>query len=338
MSSLNIKGSIDTPTAVKLPGQRLRNLATKLLHANPFYMPFITCTVPSESAIKIVCISDTHNHQLKLPPSDVLIHAGDLTESGTWQEIQTQLTWLSSQPHRHKVIVAGNHDVALDEAFLDKYPRWKRGEARTLHDLDWGSVRYLQDATLELDLRTDCSSGESKHRTADKTETRRKLLIYGSPKTPRHGVSAFQYPREQDVWNNSIPHDVDIVVAHGPPRLHLDARDSYRAGCPFLAREVARVRPKLVVFGHIHASYGREEVVLDEVQRIYEDIIDEWAGWRALVWMSAIVVLNRVKSLFLGKEKMTRSERSTAFVNAAVVAGPRNELQNQPIIVELQCE
>lgn len=36
---------------------------------------------------RIVCISDTHNCNVKLPAGDVLIHAGDLTNMGSKSEV-----------------------------------------------------------------------------------------------------------------------------------------------------------------------------------------------------------------------------------------------------------
>lgn len=36
---------------------------------------------------RFVCISDTHNCTVKLPPGDVLIHAGDLTNQGSFSEV-----------------------------------------------------------------------------------------------------------------------------------------------------------------------------------------------------------------------------------------------------------
>ena len=63
--------------------------------------------------VKIVCISDTHNTQPEVPPGDILIHAGDLSQSGSIEEIQAQLDWLKAQPHEHKVFIAGNHDLAF---------------------------------------------------------------------------------------------------------------------------------------------------------------------------------------------------------------------------------
>lgn len=41
---------------------------------------------------RIVCISDTHNCQVKLPAGDVLIHAGDLTNKGSFQEVRVHTT------------------------------------------------------------------------------------------------------------------------------------------------------------------------------------------------------------------------------------------------------
>lgn len=38
---------------------------------------------------RIVCISDTHNSTVKLPKGDVLIHAGDLTNQGSYAEVRS---------------------------------------------------------------------------------------------------------------------------------------------------------------------------------------------------------------------------------------------------------
>lgn len=58
--------------------------------------------------VRTVCISDTHNLQPELPDGDVLLHAGDLTDRGTFDELQTQFDWLDKQPHRFRVVIAGN--------------------------------------------------------------------------------------------------------------------------------------------------------------------------------------------------------------------------------------
>lgn len=94
--------------------------------------------------ITIVCISDTHNSKPPLPDGDILLHAGDLSQYGTFAEIQSQLNWLNSQPHRHKIAIAGNHDLLLDASFVEAHPDReldKPGKSR--QDLSWGDVIYL---------------------------------------------------------------------------------------------------------------------------------------------------------------------------------------------------
>jgi Icc-related predicted phosphoesterase len=63
--------------------------------------------------MKLVCISDTHNqhNRIKLPDGDVLVHAGDFTNAGTKKEAFDFIEWFACQPHQHKVLVHGNHDV-----------------------------------------------------------------------------------------------------------------------------------------------------------------------------------------------------------------------------------
>ncbi|KAF2498203.1 Metallo-dependent phosphatase, partial [Lophium mytilinum] len=277
--------------------------------------------------IRVVCISDTHNTQPDLPPGDILIHAGDLTENGSFDEVQSQITWLSEQPHDHKILIAGNHDVLLDGKFLTENPKRRYGQSKTAADLDWSDVHYLQDSSIELKFPLDSQNASG--------PSERTLRIYGSPWTPQYGISAFQYPREKDVWSDKIPSDTDILITHGPPRLHLDRRDFHRAGCPFLAQEIAGVRPRLVVFGHIHVAYGREDVVLDGAQRRWEEITNQWAGWVSLGFVAVGMVFARLRAAVSGRDALLRAERVTTFVNAAVVGGPNNELQNEAVVCEL---
>jgi predicted MPP superfamily phosphohydrolase len=80
-----------------------------LLRGRPFLPP------RNKPAIRVVCISDTHDLKVDIPMGDILIHAGDLTDSGTLSDIQKQLNWLKEQPHPVKVVVAGNHDSWFDQ-------------------------------------------------------------------------------------------------------------------------------------------------------------------------------------------------------------------------------
>lgn len=255
-----------------------------------------------------MCVSDTHNTQPTIPPGDLLLHAGDLSNWGTFSEIQAQLTWLSQQDHKYKVVVAGNHDLLLDAQFREQHPhKWIQALAagcgteidklKTVDDLDWGDILYLQNSSATLEFPGN-----------------RKITIYGSPFTPKHGLSAFQHLPSEDVWFQKLPRGIDIVLTHGPPRGHLDGVK--KSGCVFLAQEVARARPRLVVYGHIHVGHKMEREVYDGVGRAHEAILGQWGGWGTLFGMALSVLCGWSVPNF-----MRGAERRTTFVNAAVVEG-----------------
>lgn len=185
--------------------------------------------------IRLVCISDTHTHKATpVPPGDVLIHSGDLTNDGTVAELQDQVDWLSSLPHRYKIAIAGNHDC-----YLDPKSRRREDNGRTV---DWKDIHYLQHANLTLSF--------SAHRN-------RRLTFYGAPQIPQCGGDdfAFQYPNRKDIWSNTIPKGTDVLITHTPPRHHLDLPQGM--GCEHLLNEIWTVKPKVHVFGHVHAGYGK---------------------------------------------------------------------------------
>lgn len=323
---------------IKTRCRRKLDLTTKLLNLHISNLPALSTSneQPNESPIRIVCVSDTHNHQPVLPPGDILIHAGDLTESGSFDEVQAGLDWLSSQSHPHKILIAGNHDVLLDEIFLERYPDRRYGETtRTKADLNWGSVTYLEDSTMTITLPTRAAPHEPEGVSKG---IERRVTVYGSPYTPVYTPSAFQYHPSPEFWENSklatlSPQDNLIVVTHGPPKFYLDRRDFHRAGCPYLLQEITRLRPRLHVFGHIHAAHGRVDVVLDRVREAYDDIRIGWGGWGTLAWMAVLVGWNKAKRVIgFGKSDAIKA---TTFVNASVVGGRQNKLTNDVIVIEL---
>lgn len=147
--------------------------------------------------IRVVCLADTHEEVVsKVPDGDLLIHAGDMTNSGTAADIQKQLDWLASLPHRHKVIVCGNHDSWFDI-------RSRREEDTLAHrQVDTKGMNYLENESITLDF-----------------EGGRKLNVYGAPSLPKCGdnSNAFQYEIQDHPWTSSIPIDTDILVTHTPP-------------------------------------------------------------------------------------------------------------------------
>lgn len=175
---------------------------------------------------RIVAIADTHNRhaQLDLPAGDVLIHAGDLTGRGTLRELEQVADWLRAQPHRHKVVVAGNHDFALQR---------QPAEAKAL----FHGLHLLEDDEVGLD----------------------GLRIWGSPWQPWFHDWAFNLRRGPDLdekWR-LIPEGVDVLVTHGPPHGYGDVvYRGERVGCEDLTRHLDRVKPRLHLFGHIHEDKG----------------------------------------------------------------------------------
>ena len=258
---------------------------------------------PSTNPVSIVCISDTHNSQPVLPEGDVLIHAGDLTQSGTFEELQSTLAWLSAQPHQVKIVVAGNHDMLLDASFGERKPDYCDPKSESQRELlDWGDIIYLENA----DTVVTCENG-------------RRLKIYGSPLSARHGNWAFQYHRWVDVWGGTVPEDVDILVTHGPPRGHLDL---LKLGCPHLLHELWRVRPRLHVFGHVHEGAGTEWLTFDGIQDAYEQTVLAGGGCWNLVWTVKEFIQSRCRP---------ESEAKCLLVNPSIVGGLRDHERRYPI-------
>lgn len=174
--------------------------------------------------MKIVCISDTHglHHLMKpLPEGDLLIHAGDITEYSTQDEVDQFISWFDKQPFTYKIFTGGNHDFALEH---------------TAGGLVSGNnTFFLNNSSVEI----------------------YGLKIYGSPITPYSLDMAFNRRNGEELqaeWNK-IPHDTDILITHVPPEGMLDNG----GGCPYLADTLKNYHPKLHVFGHIHNGYGKVE-------------------------------------------------------------------------------
>ena len=56
-----------------------------------------------------------------LPPADVLIHAGDVTDEGRLEEYEAVVPYLMKHPAKVKIFIGGNHDFTLDEPYFKKF-------------------------------------------------------------------------------------------------------------------------------------------------------------------------------------------------------------------------
>jgi Calcineurin-like phosphoesterase len=287
-------------TNTALPGKQRRKIAAWLLTKHPLHsaLPF----QPPPFGVSVVCISDTLGNQPALPLGDILIHAGNLTETGTFEEYQRQLTWLSSQPYQHKILIAGNKDAILDDSLLHDFPGYIGEDSRTRNDLDFAGITYLQDESALLNV-TPRGIGDDPNTNGLAPIDPVTVKIYGSPWTPKHGIGAFQYPPEQDIWHDKIPSDANVIITHGPPALHLNGTP--HSGDRFLAREIASKKPRLVVFGHVSASRGRQDVLFDKSMHLHDEAVKGAAGWGKLVGESVGVGMARLKDGLRTRSKTT---------------------------------
>ena len=180
--------------------------------------------------MRLICISDTHmaHRGFSLPDGDVLIHAGDATNSGTADEVDRFLGWFAAQPHPHKILIAGNHDWLFqhDPDMVSRLLEKHQG------------ITYLQDSGVEI----------------------QGVKFWGSPWQPWFLDWAFNLPRQgqglKDVWD-LIPINTELLITHGPPFGILDqVHEGEHLGCEELKIRLAAVKPRVHVFGHIHSGYG----------------------------------------------------------------------------------
>jgi hypothetical protein len=301
-----------------IPSQSLRNPGLAERIAKTIYEKKRNQPQPSNkdisSGISVVCVSDTHNTKPSLPHGDILLHAGDLSQYGLFDEIQQQLHWLNSQPHHHKFVIAGNHDLVLDQDFVKSHPdRELNLPGKTRADLQWGNVIYLEHQMVSVTVRNQ------------------HVRIFGSPWTPRCGNFAFQYELHTDFWKDNLPEDLDILLVHGPPLLHLDGEGK---GCPHLLTQLWRIQPKLVVYGHIHEGRGEETVVFDKIQFLMEEIRRGQDVWKSLLQMMAHT-LKSFREPKIGRHCVLKYVH---FVNAAVVSGPGYRDRWEAVVVNITGE
>ena len=212
---------------------------------------------------RFLIVSDTHG--LEFPPGasptepvDVAIHCGDLTNKSSLQEFHAALRLLKNINAPLKLLIAGNHDVSLDEAALQRLVK----EAIPPLDPDLAEKEHLAVRGLLTNEAVIMHGIRLLHEGTHKfmLTNGASLTVYASPYTPSLGNGGFQFKPDQG-HDFAIRHDADVVITHGPPRGVLDrVPGSGSAGCKQLFEAIEHARPRLHCFGHIHEGWGAKLV------------------------------------------------------------------------------
>ncbi|MDE2480800.1 MAG: metallophosphatase domain-containing protein [bacterium] len=178
--------------------------------------------------MRIVCISDTHLSltDIAVPDGDVLIHAGDLTDEGTADELLGEYSVLSRLPHRRIIVTPGNHDDALEN------PQFRR------------SLEFKFPRITTLVNEGTILNG---------------LPIYGSSWQQRGDEGAIQgQPQSDSSRYSQVPTDISILVTHGPPYGIQDgtSRGEHVGSRALRDRLHMLTDLRLHIFGHVHFAYG----------------------------------------------------------------------------------
>jgi len=197
---------------------------------------------------RIVALSDTHGIHDKLkypvPDGDILIHCGDFCIHGVESDVEWFGTVFNKLPHKHKIIIAGNHDW-----FFEKN----------------------SNEIIEQALNNSGVTIES-------------LKFWGSPVTPEFYNWAFNRQRGEEIkkhWD-LIPNDTDVLITHGPPYnicdntldRPIDYAITKHVGCYDLLAATKRVKPRLHLFGHIHYDGGKH-LVQDDITYANVCVVNE---------------------------------------------------------------
>jgi Icc-related predicted phosphoesterase len=205
-----------------------------------------------------------------------------MTCVGGIDEIKEFNQWLGTLPHRHKIVIAGNHDLYLESA-------------SSMANVFITNAIYLEDSGITIE----------------------GLKIWGSPISPNYQDWAFNRERGEAIrkhWE-MIPADTDILITHCPPFGILDFTDRGKhEGCEdLLAIIQKKVKPRLHVFGHIHDAHG--QVKIGETLFINASIVNtiQYSKWIKIVRNVAIdifQILRKIKRIFINKSGLRLNRKA----------------------------
>ncbi len=216
--------------------------------------------------MKVMAISDMHGHLEGIDPMDaeLVLVAGDFAPLEGWSYIDlcNQVYWVQHRfcawcadyPGIQFRVIPGNHDL------FAQYPDER------------DNVRWPDNVRMLIDEEDEVGG----------------LRLYGTPWVPHiNGCWAFEEgaPGELAERFAAIPHGLDVLLVHSPPRIPRKKVDvsiawnSPHFGSKDLANEIAQKRPRFVFCGHIHTGdharavidHGDSKTTVFNVSRLNED-------------------------------------------------------------------
>lgn len=205
--------------------------------------------------MRIVALSDQHGFLPDIPPCDLLIVAGDVCpdsfgpftarhapeQQKAWFDRNVR-PWLASAPATHKILTWGNHDWGGQAcSFFSDSP----AQARST------DLQILVDE----ETRVPRPKGVDGH-----------VSVWATPWSNTFMRWAFMKKASElaEVYA-AIPAGIDILVSHQPPLycgdrvFDMDSGRIEHVGSRELLDAIERLRPKLVICGHVHGGSGRYE-------------------------------------------------------------------------------
>jgi len=189
------------------------------------------------SCTRFVVLSDTHSKAdqiKKVPLGDVLIHCGDFSDRGEPGEVEAFEAFLKKLPHKHKIVIAGNHELSFFEGRFDSVGQYLTTEKvenpeRIKQDfINHKCCTYLEHSGITMN----------------------GIKIYGIPWINN------QDKDHLESMYSKIPQDTNILISHCPPYGFGDLLEDKHIGHVGLLKYVNTVKPKYHLFGHVHEAYG----------------------------------------------------------------------------------
>ena len=217
--------------------------------------------------MRIAALSDQHGFLPPIPACDLLIVAGDVCpdlfggvsamsapeRQARWFDREAR-PWLAAAPAAHRILTWGNHDWC--------------GQI-----CDFSADAPDRASTTALQILVDAGSLVPSV-AAGRPET--SLSVWATPWSNQFMRWAFMdEPAALAEVYAAIPAGIDVLVSHQPPYGVGDRVPgrSDQLGSRELRAAIDRVRPRLVICGHIHGGHGR--YVHDGIPVYNVSVVDE---------------------------------------------------------------